>query len=297
MKVSNRVKKYIVRPLARMAKIIPDKCYLSICYALRTKHWMHWKNPQRFNEKMQWLKIHDYKDEYAVMADKYGVKKLVADAIGEQYVIPSIGIWKHYDDIDFEKLPEQFVLKCTHDSGGVFVCKDKKKINHDELRDFFENRLRFNYFYLGREKQYRNIEPQIMAEKFIAADSEDEALRVYKILCFGGTPRIIQAIVNDKRADEAINYYDVDWNKLELRQNYSNYDGVIERPKNLDKMLECAGRFSKDIPFLRVDFYETQGKMYFSEFTFRSDGGFARFIPDEWDYKLGEMIETKSLSD
>lgn len=248
------------------------------------------RNPETFNEKLQWLKLHDRKPEYSAMVDKHEVKKYIADRIGEKYVIPTIGVWERFEDIDFDKLPEQFVLKCTHDSGGLIICKDKNKLNIEAAKNKVNRSLGKNYYWHAREWPYKNVQPRILAEPFMK-DGENDFLPVYKFMCFHGEPRIIQTIQNDKQPNESIDYFDTEWNLLELRQNFPNSEKPLLKPENLDEMCGLARKLSKGHAFLRVDFYVINGEIKFSEFTFYSDAGFSKFTPEFWDKTLGQWID------
>ena len=247
-------------------------------------------SPKTFNEKLQWLKLNDRKPQYTQMVDKHGVKEYVSNKIGEQYVIRTLGVWERFDDIDFDSLPNQFVLKCTHDSGTIVICKNKETLDIAAARKKINSRMDYNYYYNLREWPYKNVKPRIIAEEFMQ-DRDYEYLNVFKIFNFNGEPKIIQTIQNDKMPNETIDYFDIEWHLLELKQNFPNSDHPIERPDTLEEMLNLAKILSKDTsPFIRTDFYEINGKVYFSEFTFYSDAGFAKFTPEKWDTILGDWI-------
>lgn len=280
----------MVRPVCRLLAIIPDKMFITIEFIFRVHYIPNLERPSSFNEKMQWLKLNDRKSIYTQMADKYCAKSIVATKIGEEYIIPNLGKWNSFREIDFEKLPKQFVLKCTHDSGGVLVVRDKDILDIRKAEQFLEGHRKFNYFLQSREWPYKNIKPQIMAEEYMEDMASEDSLNVYKILTFNGEPRIIQAIKNDKTDHETIDYFDIDWNKLNLKQNHQNDKIGIDRPINLSKMLDLARTLAEKLPFIRIDFYEINGRIYFSEYTFYSDGGFAKFHPSSWDKELGDWI-------
>ena len=286
----------IIKSIIKSAtRILSDKTYIKLAYFRRLHKFPNLKNPRTFNEKLQWLKLHDRKPIYTTMVDKYEAKKYVADIIGEEHIIPTLGAWDKFDDIDFDALPDQFVLKCTHDSGGLVICRDKAELDISAARRKIERSLKVNYFWHGREWPYKNVKPRIIAEKFMS-DNVHESLIVYKIFNFGGEPKIIQVIQDDKTSKESIDYFDTDWNLLDLRQNYPNSEIHLPKPENLDLMLEFSRKLSKDAPpFIRTDFYEINGKIYFSEFTFFSDSGFAKFNPTEWDNKLGDLINLQDI--
>lgn len=273
---------------------IPDAIFLKIRYYAGVGKKLNLENPQTFNEKLQWLKLYDRKPEYTVMVDKHAVKKYVADQIGDEYVIPTLGVWNSFDEIDFDSLPDQFVLKCTHDSGGLVICRDKKTLDIDSAKKKIEKSLKQNFFYRCREWPYKNVPPRIMAEQYMQ-DGDSRNLPVYKILNFSGEPRIIQVIQNDKTKNETIDYFDTRWHLLKMKQNFPNSAIPMERPVCLSEMLDLARKLSKDLPVIRVDLYEVNGKVYFSEYTFYSDAGFAAFYPEKWDNILGNWISIPAL--
>jgi len=269
-----------------------DDKYLKTLFKTRIGKKLDLDNPKTYNEKLQWLKLYDRKPIYTKMVDKAEAKKIVAEKIGDEYVIPTLGVYEKWDDIDFDVLPNSFVIKCTHNSGGLVIVKNKSEFNQKSAKKKIEKRLKTNYFYGSREWPYKNVKPRIIIEKYVESDSDiSESLIVYKIFNFNGEPKIIQTVLNDKRKNESINYYDTEWNKLDLKQNFPNFDGEIKKPKSLEKMLSLAKTLSQGVAFLRTDFYEVNGKILFSEFTFYSDSGLQKFYPEERDYKLGDLIK------
>lgn len=275
---------------SRVLGLINDKTYLRIVYRIRIGKTLHLKNPKTFNEKLQWLKLHDRKDIYTTMVDKYEAKKYVAGIIGEQYIIPTIGVYDKFDDIDFDKLPKQFVIKCTHDSGGLVICKDKAKINIEEAREKINKCLKRRFFYFGREWPYKNVKPRIIVEKYME-DSETGELRDYKFFCFDGTPRAMFLATDRQKGATKFNFYDMNFKLLPFVQGHPNDTRPIKKPKTFDKMVELSKKLSKGIPHVRVDFYEINGRVYFGEMTFYHYSGFTKFEPEEWDQKFGEMID------
>lgn len=246
------------------------------------------RNPRTFNEKMQWLKLYDRKDVYTTLVDKYEVKKIIVEVIGEDYIIPTYGVWEKFDDISFNELPEQFVLKCTHDSGGLVICNEKESFDYLHAKEMIENSLNKNFFWLGREWPYKNVKPRIIAEKYMG-----DNIRDYKFFCFDGEPRII-LVCNDRFSKDGLkeDFYDESWNHLEIkRPTHGNASYEIECPKQFEMMKKLAARIAEKIPFARVDFYELDNRVYFGEVTFYPAGGFEGFKPDEWDFKLGEWIK------
>lgn len=270
---------------------MPDKAYLKLRYRASLGKKLDLNNPRTFNEKMQWLKLYDHRPEYAKMVDKYEVKKYVADIIGEEYIIPTLGIWDSFDEIDFEGLPSQFVLKCTHDSGGLVICKDKDSLDIEAARKKIEKSMRVNYFKWGREWPYKQIKPRIIAEQYM--DSGDASgIMDYKVYNFNGIPKIV-VVCSERFSDSGLkkDFFDDKWRHLDLCQlSHSNSDYNIEKPESFDKMLELSRILANKIPFVRTDFYEVEGKLYFGELTFYADSGMLGFCPDDWDNILGSWL-------
>ena len=284
------IKRYKTKKLlGKYGQKMDDETYLKKVYKLQMGKDLNLDNPQTFNEKLQWLKLYDRKPEYTQMVDKFATKEYVANKIGEEYIIKTLGVWDKFDDIDFSALPDRFVLKTTHDSGGVIICKDKSTFDINKAKEKLEKSLKRKYYYAWREWPYKNVKPRIIAEEYMQ-DKDYSVLPVYKIFNFNKGSQIIQAIQNDKTKEERIDYFDKNWERLNLRQNYKTSDKPLEKPKTLEKMLDFATELSKGFPFLRTDFYEVNEKIYFSEFTFYSDAGLAKFNPEEWDVILGERI-------
>lgn len=255
---------------------LSDINYLKLRYYLSFNKKLNLSNPQTFNEKLQWLKLNDRKDIYSTMVDKYEVKKYVSDIIGEEYVIPTLGVYNNFDEIDFDKLPNQFVIKCNHDSGGLVIVKDKSKLDLKAAKKKINKSLKTNYYYIGREWPYKNVKPRIIVEDYME-DKKVGELRDYKIYSFSGKCDYVMLCFDRFKDKTKFIYFDRNWN---IKKEFSN-DGIkygdsikVEKPKNLDKMFEFASMFSKNIPFLRVDFYEVDGKLYFGEFTFFPSDGF-----------------------
>lgn len=303
----NKIIKYIKKPSnvllylmnKNFFKWIPDEKYITIKYKLETNQKLNLKEPKTFNEKLQWLKLYDRNPEYTKMVDKYEAKKYVADIIGQEYIIPTLGVWDKFEDIEFDKLPKQFVLKPTHTSGNVFICKDKEKINYKQLRKMINKWLKRDYYLVHREWPYKNIKPKIIAEQYMVDDSGMK-LKDYKFFCFNGIAQTILVCSNRNGSFKNTNFYDINWNLQPFtREKHKNSNEQIKKPKNLDEMITVAEKLSKDIPFVRVDLYEINGKVYFGELTFYPSSGFEGFEPEEWDKKLGDMLElpTKNISD
>lgn len=272
--------------------LLPDKPFLKLMFYVRMNKRLNLKSPNTFNEKLQWLKLYDRKPIYTTMVDKYEAKKYVADNIGEEYIIPTLGVWDSFDEIDFDLLPNQFVLKCTHDSGGLVICRDKSALDMKVARKKITASLGMNYYLHGREWPYKNLKPRIIAEKYMESGN-DQDLIDYKFYCFGGEPKFLY--VSHGLSDHStahISYASLNWEKLPFKRNdFSDFDELPPKPLNFDKMIELSKQLSANIPFLRVDFYEINNRIYFGELTFFPGSGFTSFNPEEWDYTLGSWIE------
>lgn len=275
-----------------LLKLIPDKTYLKLKYRKKMGKKLNLENPQTFNEKMQWLKLNDRKEIYTKMVDKYEAKKYVADIIGEEYVIPTLGVYNAFDEIDFDKLPDQFVLKCTHDSGGLAICRNKEKFNIEEAKKKISKSLKKNYYYGGREWPYKNVKPRIIAEKYMK-DSNTEQLVDYKFFCFNGEPKFIyisKGLEDHQTAQMA--FLDMNFEREKFkRTDYKDFEVIPPKPQNFEKMKEIARMLSKGLIFIRVDLYEINNRIYFSELTFTPCAGFLPFDPKEYDRILGNLID------
>lgn len=283
----------MVLPLAEngLFKWMPDKQYLQFAYHAHMGNKLDLNNPKTFNEKLQWLKLYNRKQIYTIMVDKYAVKEYAKLIVGEDYIIPTIGLWDKPEDIDPNQLPEQFVLKCTHDSGSIHICRSKKHFDFDKTRNELRKHLHKGTYWFGREWPYKHVVPQIMAEPYLEDDTERE-LPDYKIHCFNGEPKIILVCKDRYSRDGLIeDFYDTNWNHLDVqRPGIRNAETPIPCPTEIKVMLEESKKLSKDIPFLRVDFYIVNHKVYLGELTFFPSSGFAKFIPESFDRQLGDWI-------
>lgn len=293
-KILNAIKqpKILFTLILNKMKFLPDKTYLKLRYRVEFGKKLDLKNPKSFNEKLNWLKLYDRKPIYNTMVDKYEVRKYISETIGEEYLIPLIGIWNSFDEIDFDALPEQFVLKCTHDSGSVVICKDKSKFDYNAAKRKLERKFNKNLYWWAREWVYKDIKPRIIAEKYMNDGIHDDMVD-YKFFCFNGKPEYIYVSENlSDHKNGAISFYDMDFNEAPFRRtDFKKLDHAPEKPESFDKMVELAKILSKDHYFLRVDFYDICGKIYFGELTFCPAAGYMPIVPQEWDYKLGEMLD------
>lgn len=268
---------------------MPDKLYISFMFRRQMGYWMNWNAPKTFNEKLQWLKIHNRNPLYTQLVDKYEVRKYIAEKINSEYLVPLLGVWDNVDDIDFDKLPNQFVLKCTHDSGSVIICKDKINFDFDSAKTRLSSRLRHNYFFYAREWPYKNVKPRIIAEEYMEDPSGE--LRDYKFFCFNGDVNFLQ-VDYERFIDHHRCIFDANWNIQQFSIIYPPKKEVkISKPSNLNKMLDIASKISKEIsPFIRVDFYECNEKLFIGELTFYPEAGFAKFTPNSWDQTFGSLL-------
>lgn len=279
----------------KLSRLIPDRIYLQIVYFRHFKKFIDFDNPKTFNEKIQWLKLNYRKEEYTNLVDKYRVKQYITKLIGEEYVIPTLGVWKNVDDIDFKSLPEKFVLKCNNDSGGIVICKNKKDFDEVKAKSFLKERLKNNGYWYGREWPYKNVKPCIIAEKYME-DSISKDIKDYKFFCFNGSMEFFDIDI-DRFIEHRSNYYDRNGNFLPFGKTYCppDYTKKIEMPKNLDKMIELAETISHNTVLSRIDLYEIDGQVYFGEITFYPGSGFSPFTDEKWDYKLGDMIDLPNI--
>ena len=270
---------------------LSDERYLRIAYRIEMGYPLNLDNPQTFNEKLQWLKLYDRHPEYTQMVDKLGAKEYVSDVIGEEYIIPTLGVWEKVEDIDFESLPEQFVLKCTHDSGGLVICKDKRNLDYRAARNKLKSCLKHNYYWGQREWPYKNVVPRIMAEEYME-DQTSHELRDYKFFCFNGVMKAL-FIATDRQTkgeETKFDFFDAEFRHLDIKNGHPNAEVPPAKPVMFEKMKILAERLSEGIPHLRVDFYEVNGKIYFGELTFSHWSGMVPFDPEEWDFRFGEWI-------
>ena len=266
-----------------------DSNYLRILYRYRLGKKLNLENPQTFNEKIQWLKLYDRKDLYTKIVDKYEVRNYIKSKIGEEYLIPLIGIYNSFDEIDFEVLPKQFVIKCTHDSGGLVICKDKNKLDKEKARKKINRCLSRNYFYNTREWPYKNVKPRIIIEKYMVDESGTQ-LKDYKFFCFDGEAKAL-FVASDRDIDTRFDFYDTEFKKIPLKQYYENGTKEISKPKGYEEMLLLASKLSKGFPHVRVDFYDINGQIYFGELTLSHFSGMKKFEPEKYDYIFGEWIK------
>lgn len=270
---------------------MPDSLYLKIVFPMHTGYKLNLKNPKTFNEKLQWLKLHDRSPAYTQMVDKYAVRDYIARTIGNEYLIPILGVWDRFEDIDFSQLPNQFVLKPTHDSGSVIICRDKARLDIPAAQYKINNSLKRNYYYPFREWPYKNVEPRIIAEKYMVDESGYE-LKDYKFFCFDGVSKAM-FVASDRQVEGEevkFDFYDMNFEHLPFVQGHPNANRQIRPPDSFEKMKKLAEILSKGISQVRVDFYDINGQIYFGELTFSHFGGWVPFVPNEWDEIFGSWL-------
>ncbi len=291
MKILKIIKKNLLN-------LLPSKLYLKLQFKRRMGKDLNLNKPITFNEKIQYMKLYDKKPLYTKLADKVAVKPYVASIIGEEYIIPTLGVWDSYDDIDFTKLPNQFVLKCNHDSGTVKVVRDKKLINHSEFRSFFQKALKRNFYYYGREWAYKDIKPQVFAEELLQDPNlNNEDLLDYKFFCFNGKVDSIMVCKERHTGDTKFYFFNRNWQFLKYNKENLNLpdDFSMPKPDNLKEMVAIAEKLTQGLRFIRLDLYNVNGKIYFSEYTLYPDCGYDSTFTDEADHYYGNKLDISDL--
>lgn len=299
MNIFRYIKTFLFNPATRFnyfvklgfTNYLSDKRFLEKKYEFNFKKRLNVNDISTFNEKLQWLKLYDRKPEYTTMVDKYKVREYISKTLGDQYLIPLLGVWDNSDDINFDTLPDKFVLKCNHNSGlGMCICKDKNSLDINKVKKELRRGLKQDYYLTGREWPYKNVQRKIIAEQFMKSD--EGGLTDYKVHCFNGVPKLI-LVCKDRFTKTGLteDFFDVEWNHLDIkRPKQNNSSTPIAKPNELDEILKLSAKLSKNIPFLRTDFYIIEGKVYFSELTFYPASGFEKFEPEKWDEILGEWL-------
>lgn len=269
---------------------VPADTFLKRKYRILMNKELQLQEPVLYTEKLQWLKLYDHRPEYTRMVDKYEVKQYVADKIGAEYVIPLLGVWDRVEDIDFDALPKRFVLKTTHDSGGIVVCKDKSELNVAAAKKRLRFFLKRNYYDENREWPYKNVKPRIIAEAYME-DSRQGELRDYKFFTFGGEPKVLYITQGRGKGEPTVaDFFDMEFNHLPFTIDHDMADVPPEKPVNFELMKKLAAQLSEGTPQLRVDFYEVDGRVYFGEMTFFHCSGMAPFHPEQWNRTFGDWV-------
>lgn len=269
-----------------------DEHYLKLAFCAKMGYPLNLENPRTFSEKLQWLKLYDRKPLYTQLVDKYAVRQYIAEKIGAEYLIPLVGgPWKSVEEIDFDALPEQFVLKCNHDSGGVIVCQDKSELDIPAVKEKLRHKLGKNYYKSGREWPYKDVSPCVFAEKYM--EDQHGELKDYKFFCFDGEPKLM--FVASERAnpeeETKFDFYDMDFRHLSLVNGHPNAASALKALPCLEEMRRLAAKLSEGFPHIRVDLYYVEGKAYFGEMTFYHWSGMVPFDPPEWDEKIGSWLK------
>lgn len=282
---------FVVGYAPHMLAILPDKMFLKAVFRLYKGQKLDLNNPITMDEKLQWLKLYNRNPSYQKMVDKFESKKYISKLIGDKYIIPTLGVWDTFDSINFDELPEQFVLKCTHDSGSIAICKDKSTFDYEEAKRKLEKGLKRNIFWHTREWPYKNLPPRIIAEKYMTDKSG--GLVDYKFYCFDGYVDCVLVCIDRHLKDTKFYFFDKDWNlkRLNVRGKNAPEDFTLPKPECIDEMFEIASKLSKGMPFIRVDLYENNGKIFFGELTFFPDSGFDPNRLPESDLYFGNLID------
>ena len=274
-----------------ITKWMPDSVFAKISFRGMLGEKLNLNNPVTFNEKLQWLKVYDHRPEYTSLVDKLKAKEIVGEIIGHEHIVPYYGAWTHADQIDFDTLPKSFVLKCNHDQGSVILVKDKDALDKNSTIVSLNRKLKHNSYYGTREYPYKNIKPRVFAEAFLGDSIID-----YKFYCFNGNPKFLycgQGLTIDHSLK--IDFYDLDWNLMPFYRTDYHRLGKIEKPEKLAEMIEIAKKLSRGIPFVRIDLFEVDGNVFFSEFTLCPASGFMPFVPKEYDRIVGEWLDLPEL--
>lgn len=275
----------VLRPM----RIIPIKLQLKTEYRCVTGKKLNLMSPKGFNEKLSWRKLYDHNPLYSKMVDKYEAKKIAAKLIGDKYIVPCYGVWNSFDEIDFNKLPNQFILKATHDSSGIVICNDKGTFNKNNAKEIIDKSLRTDYYLQGFEWPYKNVTRRVLADKLLI-DGNRKELQDYKWWCFNGEPKVMYITNKGALQQCEENFYDMEFKPLDIEHGFPRTVPEYEKPQQFEKMKELAGILSQGIPFVRIDFFVVEDKIFFGEFTFFDHAGLRPFEDNGWDEKLGSWI-------
>lgn len=271
-----------------------DKKYIEKLFKASMGYPIDLDNPKTFNEKLQWLKLYNRNPEYTRLVDKYRVRSYIRQKLGEEYLIPLLGVWDDPDDIDFESLPNKFVIKCNHNSGlGMFICKDKTKLDIQSVKDNLKKGLGQNYYLMGREWPYKNVPRKIIAEEYMVDNSNSNEFTDYKFFCFNGYVDCVMVCLDRNTGNPKFYFFDRDWNLKRLNKRGKNAlkEFTIPKPECIDDMFAISSKLSKGFPFVRIDLYQSFGQIYFGEMTFYPDSGFDNNILKESDEYFGKLID------
>lgn len=284
-------RRVLLRLLKMSGELFSDSLFIKLKFYLYMGSFPDLKSPKTFNEKLQWLKLHNRHDIHTKLVDKIEVKKYVEEKIGSKYIIPTLTVYDRIQDIDISKLPDKFVLKCNHNSGGIVICRNKGTFDLDNAKKILQSKLKQNYFKIGREWPYKNVTPRILAEQYIEGDHDGD-LYDYKFFCFNGKVKMcLVCAYRNEVGGVKLNFYDRDWHLLPFTRHYGNIPHEIKKPDEYQEMIEVAEKLASDFKFIRVDLYLQDDKILFGELTFFPGNGWGEFTPEEWDYKVGEWLD------
>ena len=276
-----------------LGRLIPDKLLCSCIYYINYGKKLNLKVPENYSEKILWMKLYDHNPLYTTLVDKYAVRKIVEERIGNKYLIPLLGVYKNFNEIDFDKLPSRFVMKCTHDSGSCIVCLNKDKFDYKMAKKKITKALNTNYFYKSREWPYKNVPPQIIIEQYMS-DDKNNGIRDYKFFCFNGKVKFLM-IASDRhlgRQNLKFNFYDTDFNKMDMYQhNHKTSKESDPKPHNFDEMVKIAEVLSKGLKHVRIDLYSVNDKVFFGEYTFFHSGGYCQFLPIKYEKMIANWFK------
>lgn len=287
----NKLDKFLFWFLSASSKFIKsDELYVKMQFYLSMHKKLNLNPPQTFNEKLQWLKLHDRHESHTQLVDKYEVKKVVEKLLGKEFIIPTIGIYNNFDEIDANSLPDKFVIKCTHNSGNVCICKDKKTFDWNVARKKITKSLKHNFFWTSREYPYKNVKPRIIIEENIN-DSDTKSINDYKFFCFNGEPKML-LIASNREVDVKFDLFDMEFNHCPFKKTYDNLATTpLQKPALFEELKEVAAKLSKGFPHVRIDLYQVGNKIYFGEYTFFDNAGYEGFVPEKWDTIIGDWID------
>lgn len=289
-----KIKTFAFWLMYRTSKIWPDKLYILVKYWLYNGIWLNLSKPKTFNEKLNWLKLHDHKDIYHTMVDKYEAKKYIGSIIGWEYIVPNLGVYDSFDNIDFDVLPNKFALKTTADSFGVIICKNKSELDINRVKYELQKSISFSWFYPFREWAYKGVKPRIIID-YLLEENSGGPIHDYKFWCFNGVPQLMYITIKGESNDIYENFYDMDFVPVDINHGYKRREPEFDKPDGFELMKELALKICKGIPFVRVDFFFVNGHVYFAECTFYDWAGFRPFVNKEWDERLGGWIDTSMV--
>lgn len=277
--------------LSLLRALTDDKLYYKIRYFIKFKHFLNFKNPITFNAKINYLKLYDRNPLYFKLVDKFEVRNYVGDKIGYEYLNKLIGVYEYVEEIDFKILPKSFVLKATHGSSWVIVCENKQLLDEEIVKNKMQSWLNSDFYKMWGEWAYKEVKPRIICERFLRNENEISLLD-YKFFCFNGEPKFVQVDL-DRAAKHERNFYDLEWIRLPFGLCYPQAERDVDKPKNLNLMINLAKKLSNDFEFVRVDFYEVEEKVVFGELTFYPGNGLEIFTPEKYDIELGSFLNLK----